>query len=138
MAFAEQPRIKLNAAFLVTAAIATTGSLALCIQATSFYAGLFFVPFAFGPLVITVILSFALRSRSAQVLLATSSVLYAAWFGYIYADAFYLNPDPQSPIAFLFIGVYAVPVLVVFWIAAGVSQWRSTRESDNQTVNESR
>jgi hypothetical protein len=28
-------------------------------------------------------------------------VVYAAWFGYGYLQAFYLNPDPQSPIASL-------------------------------------
>jgi hypothetical protein len=44
---------------------------------------------------------FLLHRKHAQTLLTTSSVVYAAWFGYGYLQAFYLNPDPQSPIASL-------------------------------------
>lgn len=129
-----QPLIRLGPSFLITAAIVVIGSAALCAKATPFSSGLFFVPFAFGPLVITVTLCFALPSASAQRLLTISSVLYAVWFGYVYAQVFYINPDPQSPIAFLFIGVYAVPVLVVFWIAAGVAQWLSIKQSTNNPM----
>jgi len=128
-ATATRSRVRLSAAFIAAAAIGAVGSLILCLHATPFYSGLFFVPFAFGPLVVTLGLSFLLRCKHAQRLLTISSLAYAAWFGYIYLQAFYLNPDPQSPIAFLFVGVYALPVLVVFWIAAGVMQWRGTMQS---------
>ncbi|WP_339727784.1 hypothetical protein [uncultured Gimesia sp.] len=122
----EDHRFRFGKAFITTAVIVTIGTLVLCLQSTPFYAGLFFVPFVFGPLVVTAVLSFALLSTRAQTLLTISSILYALWFVYIYAQAFYINPDPQSPIAFLFIGIYAVPVLAIFWITAGFTQWRNT------------
>ena len=128
----EDHRFRLGKAFITTAVVVTIGTLVLCLQSRPLYAGLFFVPFVFGPLVVTAVLSFVLLSTRAQKLLTISSILYALWFVYIYAQAFYINPDPQSPIAFLFIGIYAVPVLAIFWIAAGFTQWRNTTHgSDN-------
>ena len=112
-------------AFFVTMAVVVIGSIALCTIATPFAAGLLMAPFTFGPLVITAGLAIALRSRPAQIVLSLSSVLYAAWFGYVYAQAVYINPDPQAPIAFLFVGIYSLPVLAVFWLAAGVAHWRA-------------
>jgi hypothetical protein len=110
-------------AFFITMAVAVIGSIVLCSLATPFVAGLLLAPFSFGPLVVTAGLAIALRSRPAQIVLSLSSILYAAWFGYVYAQAVHINPDPQSPIAFLFVGIYAVPVLVVLWIAAGAAHW---------------
>ena len=127
-AAAPRSRFWFGAAFFMTASVATAGSLVLCSHATPFFAGLFFVPFAFGPLAVTLGLSVLLRSKPAQAVLTVSSVLYAVWFGYVYLQAFHLNSDPQSPIAFLFVGVYALPVLIGFWIAAGVTQWRTTTQ----------
>ena len=122
---AEKSHTRVRAALYVTLAVATIGSLALCSIADPFIAGLSFVPFAFGPLAITVVLSFMFRSANAQAVLAISSVSYAAWFGYIYVQAFYINPDPQSPIVLLFVGVAALPVLALFWLTAGILQWRA-------------
>ena len=118
-------------AFWTTAAIVLMGTLLLCSQADPFSAGLFFVPFAFGPLAVTIGLALACRSTFAQVLLTVSSVSYGAWFAYICAQAFFVNPDPQSPIAFLFVGICAVPVLVVFWVAAAVAHWRKRTRTAN-------
>ncbi|QDU11856.1 hypothetical protein V202x_52810 [Gimesia aquarii] len=129
---AEKHRFKLGIAFITTALVVTIGTLLLCSQSNPPYAGLFFVPFAFGPLAVTAVLSCVLLSTRAQTMLTISSVVYALWFGYIYAQAFYINPDPQSPIAFLFIGIYAVPVLAIFWIAAGLTQWRATKHGSSE------
>jgi len=117
-------------AFWTTATIVLIGTLLLCSQADPFSAGLFFVPFSFGPLAVTLGLAFALRSPLAQVLLTVSSVLYGAWFAFICAQAFFVNPDPQSPIAFLFVGIYAIPVLVIFWIAATLAHWEWKRTAN--------
>ena len=118
-------------AFWTTATIVLIGTLVLCSQAEPFSAGLFFVPFSFGPLAVTVGLALALRSTLAQVLLTVSSVLYGVWFVFICAQAFFVNPDPQSPIAFLFVGIYAIPVLVIFWIAATLAHWWEWKRTAN-------
>lgn len=118
-------------AFWTTAAIVLMGTLLLCSHADPFSAGLFFVPFAFGPLAVTIGLALACRSTFAQVLLTVSSVLYGAWFAYVYVQAFFVHPDPQSPIAFLFVGICAVPVLVVFWVAAAVAHWPKRTRTAN-------
>lgn len=111
-------------AFWATATVVIVGTLLLCSKSEPFLGGLFFVPFAFGPLAVTIALAFVFRSTLAQYLLVVSSVMYGVWFAFVYAQAVFLNPDPQSPIAFLFVGIYAFPVLAIFWIAAAVAHWR--------------
>jgi len=118
-------------AFWTTATIVLIGTLFLCSLAEHFFAGLFFVPFSFGPLAVTIGLAFALRSTLAQVLLTVSSILYGAWFAFVCAQALFVNPDPQSPIVFLFVGIYAIPVLVIFWIAAAVAHLRKPKWKAN-------
>jgi len=118
-------------AFWTTATIVLIGTLFFCSLAEHFFAGLFFVPFSFGPLAVTIGLAFALRSTLAQVLLTVSSILYGAWFAFVCAQAFFVNPDPQSPIVFLFVGIYAIPVLVIFWIAAAVAHLRKPKWKAN-------
>lgn len=122
-------------AFWATVTIVTVGTLLLCSKSEPFLGGLFFVPFAFGPLAVTIGLAFALRSTVAQYLLTVSSVLYGVWFAFVYTQAVYVNPDPQSPIAFLFIGIYAFPVLALFWITAAVAHWRKWKWTPNQRMH---
>lgn len=138
VATAKPHRFRFGAAFYITVAVAAIGSLVLCVQAAPFYAGLFFLPFSFGPLVITAALCVALRTSYAQVVLAISSLAYAVWFGYVFAYAFYINPDPQSPVAFIFLGIYASPVLAVFWLVAVVAYWLTkTKSVDESSTDES-
>jgi hypothetical protein len=118
-------------AFWATATIVTVGTFLLCSKSEPFLGGLFFLPFAFGPLLVTIVLAFALRSTLAQYLLTVSSVLYGMWFAFVYAQAVFVNPDPQSPIAFLFFGIYALPMLALFWIAAAVAHWRKWKWTAN-------
>jgi len=122
-------------AFWATATIVIVGTLLLCSKSEPFLGGLFFVPFAFGPLAVTIGLAFAFRSTLAQYLLTVSSVLYGVWFAFVYAQAVYVNPDPQSPIAFLFVGTYALSVLAIFWIAAAVAHWRKYKWTANQRMH---
>lgn len=119
-------------AFWTTATIVLIGTLFFCSLAKHFFAGLFFVPFSFGPLAVTIGLAFALRSTLAQVLLTVSSILYGAWFAFVCAQAFFVNPDPQSPIVFLFVGIYAIPVLAIFWIAATLAHWWEWKRTANE------
>lgn len=122
-AAAQKSPVRLGTAFVTPVAVATIGTLVLCSKADPFFAGLFFVPLAFGPLAITAGLACVWRSKTAQHLLTISSILYAAWFVYVYAQAVYIHPDPQSLIAFLLVGIYALPVLAVCWLAAGAMHW---------------
>lgn len=118
-------------AFWATATIVTVGTFLLCSKSEPFLGGLFFLPFAFGPLAVTIGLGFALRSTVAQYLLTVSSVLYGVWFAFVYAQAVFVNPDPQAPIAFLFVGFYALPVLALFWISAAVAHCLRRRWTAN-------
>jgi hypothetical protein len=111
------------------------GTLLLCSKSEPFLGGLFFVPFAFGPLTVTIGLAFACRSTLAQYLLTVSSALYGAWFAFVYVQACYVNPDPQSPIVFLFVGIYAIPVLAIFWIAAAIAHWRNWESTASYTAS---
>lgn len=74
-------------------------------------------------------LSVAFRTTNARIVLAISSLSFAAWFSYAYVDIFYIHLDPQGMIAFLFIGIVAVPVLAIFWVAASFLEWKAKRLS---------
>ncbi|MFT3867617.1 MAG: hypothetical protein QM715_03860 [Nibricoccus sp.] len=108
-----------NIGVSTTALFLALGALVLCVVAEPFYAGLLAVPFALGPLVYS--LQIALRwkeARKVQRVIALSTSLYAAWFLFIYLDGFYWNPDAQSGILFFVIGIWSLPVMIPFWIAA--------------------
>jgi hypothetical protein len=79
---------------------------------------LFFTSFVLGPFIINVFLSHVINDLKSSVILFSSSVMYIIWTIYVYVSAFYIHPDPQSPIALLFIGIYAVPVMTIFQIVA--------------------
>lgn len=85
----------------------------------------FFFPFTMTPYVIIAWLTWTWRSLGSQVICLMATVAYSAWFALAYADATIWRPDPQSPIAFLFVGVYAAPVLFVLWLIAYALEWRS-------------
>ena len=54
--------------------------------------------------------------RTCQVTLIIASVLYAAWFSYLYMGSFYLDPNPQSGLILLFVGLNSLPVMLTLWV----------------------
>jgi hypothetical protein len=86
---------------------------------------LFFVPFALGPLFVSLVIAATAPSRGCQIILAAGSVIYAAWFAFIFLDAFYWHVDPQSAIALVFIGIYSLPVMIPIWLSALVLRRRN-------------
>jgi hypothetical protein len=108
----------------VTWPIVAIGTVLICSKSAYFVSGLFFVPFSFGPILFHPWLSRLARSFRSDLILTVASLLYGVWFGYIYCDAFYWNFDPQSAIALVFVGFYAFPVLLLFWLAAFLARDR--------------
>lgn len=108
-------------------AVWIAGCLALGAQAQPVYAFVFVVPFSLGPHAVSHGLCFGIRSRGAGVVLAVGMVAYAAWFLYVYADAFYFHPDAQSAIALAFIGVVSLPVMIPVWLVAMWLEWRARK-----------
>jgi len=53
------------------------------------------IPFAFGPQAIT-------HAAILLNVLLVALLVYFGWFTFIYVDAFYIHPDPQSAIALVF------------------------------------
>ena len=92
------------------------GIFILAANAQDFWAVMFMAPFSLGPLVVSLVLAlFALR-KACQITLILGSVLYAAWFSYLYVGAFYQHPSPQSGIILLFIGFYSLPGMIPVWL----------------------
>jgi hypothetical protein len=102
----------------ISIAIIVAGSCSLNVLASDWRRTLSILPFSLGPLIPTIALSLMLKGRRAQVTLAMSSACYGAWFAFVYHDLFYAHPDPQSPIALLFVGIYAIPAMAIFWAIA--------------------
>lgn len=77
-----------------------------------------FLPYAFGPMVVSLLLGAAAASRLSLAVLLLSNVLYFGWFLWVYVNAFHLHPDPQAGIAFIFVGLQSLPVMIPLWMVA--------------------
>ena len=103
---------------LITVAAIAAGLITLVTKMDSVSGVLFFLPFSFGPLLVTLVIAFFCRRASSLWLLLGSSLTYFGWYYYIYLEAFHWHVDPQSPIALLFVGFYSLPVMLPVWIVA--------------------
>lgn len=81
-------------------------------------------PFVMLPFVVNAVLLSRWRAFAGQSLLFAASLAYAAWVAFVFVDVRYVHPDPQGPIAFLFVGVFAAPVLIVLWLTGGALERR--------------
>ncbi len=102
----------------MTAVTLGAGIAALMSKSEPASAALYFVPFALGPLVVSLLLAATLPRRPSQVTLIIGSVAYAAWFGFVFLDVFHWRADPQGAIALVFIGAYSLPVMIPIWIVS--------------------
>ncbi len=76
------------------------------------------------PFVVTAYFATLWRAFWSQAVLLVTTVAYAAWFSYVYVVA-------TSPIAFLYVSIYALPVLFLLWILAWAIDWeRKDRWAD--------
>lgn len=72
------------------------------------------------PMFISLACAFLFPKPSCQLTLAVGSILYTPWMVFVVAYGFLLNPGPLSPLAF-FVGLlYALPVMIIVWVIAGV------------------
>jgi hypothetical protein len=114
-------------AIVTTAMVAILGCLSLCTIPDSIFGVAFIFPFALGPLAITGLFGFVLASRIPQWILACSSICYGVWFMFMYT-ASVSSSSSTAAVGFLVIGLYSLPVLFVFWIAAWAAQLKSTSD----------
>jgi hypothetical protein len=112
------------------------GLIALVYQTSSLMGALFFFPFVMGPLVVTAALGSWLRGRRCQDFLMLGSILYIGWVVWMWVDVFHRHPDPQSAIVLLFVGAYALPVLLPLWIVAWFKRERTPRTEAATPNNE--
>ena len=89
----------------------------------------FFLPFYGLPPIVSMVLSVISKNPFSQGLLATTSLLYGIWFTYAMYLAFYVDLDPQSGLVILFVGIYALPVLLPLWIVTLVLNAYYTKKS---------
>lgn len=111
-------------AFLVTLACLIIGILVLLFVSDSIVGALFFLPFSLGPLLVSLLLAANSPSKRSQKALLIGTVLYAAWFTYIYLEVFHWHPDPQGAIAMLFVGALSLPVMIPVWIISLIAMRR--------------
>ncbi|MCY2975846.1 MAG: hypothetical protein NTW52_14420 [Planctomycetota bacterium] len=121
-----QSKSKKTLAFNVTLALFCLGSIFTCLAADWFVAGLLFIPFVLGPLLINLSQTSYWLSKGSQAVLMTATIAYAIWFAYVYSVAIIWGTDAQSPIALLFIGAFSLPVMVPLWIVAGILNWQAS------------
>ncbi len=73
-------------------------------------AGMPFAPLALGPMIFSILLAHRVRGRASQFVLFVSAILHFAWFLIAVRQA--------SHSGIVFVGVYSLPVMVLFWCAA--------------------
>ena len=104
-------------AIITTAIVTILAGLSLCATFDSIFGVAFIFPFSLGPLAITGLFGFMLAGQISQWILASSSICYGVWFLFMYV-ACNNSPSSTAGLGFLVIGLYSLPVLFFFWIAA--------------------
>ncbi|AFZ14426.1 hypothetical protein Cri9333_3604 [Crinalium epipsammum PCC 9333] len=69
---------------------------------------------------------FANKRTEAIIILITSLVAFG-WGTYFYIDAFFINTDPQSGLAFLFVPLYQLVLVILMGIISGLVRFIHTR-----------
>lgn len=118
---------------IITISSLIVGSVLLCLKASFFISGLFFVPFSLFPLFISLLLLTETEERKSIVILLIGTFLYTFWFVYAYLSIFYWYPDPQGAIALLFLGVYSLPVMLIIWVVSIILNKPMKSEQTSQT-----
>jgi len=108
-----------------TVSVVILGEVFVCWMSGSIIAALFIASFLLGPLAVTAILACMWPSSAAQSVLSLSSICYAVWF-VLACVLIFTSPSSTASIGMLFVGLYAIPVLVIFWFVAGIKQQRAT------------
>jgi predicted permease len=81
-------------------------------------------------MLVSLLLGSVAASRRSLIILLISNLLYFCWFLWVYLSAFHFHPDPQAGIAFLFVGVYSLPVMIPLWIIAMCLRRSSQTQSE--------
>lgn len=118
--------------WIVSAVLFITASILLLKESNTPLGLLFFMPFSFGPMVFSLFLGCRASSKKCLLTLLVANILYFVWFLWVYLEVFYLHPDPQGPIAFIFIGVYSLPVMIPLWIVAFRFQTRDILKTNSK------
>ncbi len=129
-------RSRLRHPFWITSAALFVLAVVLLLGQSSGGAGvLIFLPFTFGPMIVSLLLGAAAASRRSLLTLLISNILYFGWFLWVYVNAFHLHPDPQAGIAFLFVGIYSLPVMLSLWIVAMCLRRSKNTKSEQGSQN---
>ncbi len=78
---------------------------------------LFAAPFTMTPFAVSGVLAWRWRTVAGQTALIVGAIGYGVWFWFTYMRVMHWNPnpDPQSGIALMLVGIYAAPVLGLLW-----------------------
>jgi len=89
---------------------------------------LFFLPFCGFPPIVSMVIAGYSKHHVSQILAVVASLLYGVWFTYAMYDCFYVHVDPQSALIIIFVGIYALPVLLPLWITAHIFEIRHRKK----------
>ena len=119
-----RPDETLRVGFNLTLSAIGFGSLMLTMAAGDLSAGVDCLPFTFGPLGISLLIAWFSLRKAVQVVIGAGSAAYFAWFLFIFCTVYFGSPDANASLAFLFVGIYALPVMIIVWIIAMANEPR--------------
>jgi hypothetical protein len=85
-----------------------------------------------SPLLVSFILSIALKHRIPAIILLVSTIAYGIWFFYVFANVSYLFlwlSYGTALLALFIVGPFSLPVMIPAWIAAIVIEIRHRKKA---------
>ena len=126
----EMARGVVQPAFILTACLLAIGIFMLN-SSDRIGSVLFMAPFTLGPLFFSLVLALFARRIACQIALIIGSVLYAAWFYYLFNDIV-SSRDAQGGLALFLIGILSLPVMCGVWSLALYFMFSEKQPPDKQ------
>jgi len=98
-----------------TSSLIVVGTLLLCSKSSPFIGGFFFAISSLFPLFFSLMIVYKSEQIINIRIQLTGIILYFIWFSFVFLSVFNWNPDPQGPIALLFVGLFSLPIMTIFW-----------------------
>ena len=77
-------------------------------------------PLCFFPLLGNLLLAYNLKTNWSQIIVAMSTLFFGFCVAYEINNAFFVNPDAQSGLVLLFVGIAYLPLMIPFWLVAWI------------------
>ena len=92
--------------------------------------------YTYSPMFVSLLIGIAVTSKRGLLTLLIANILYFGLFIWACIYVFYMHQDPLVGIAFLFIGLISLPVMIPLWLVAmAMRRSKNTRSEQAASCN---